>query len=476
VNCKALLYVSLYFPLFPASALLAIFVDRLPGADVGDDAPHVVVQVRFVQPNPHGQVRLVAFILGLDMGRGDVPDGLLVATKVLRDALEGVDQALLADVCDAAQRHPALAVDSLEGWHEQASALPATVSLNLCMDAGRLADGRVEDGDVARTMLVERGIHDAARLANVRLLGVRRMDDHALVCLIDVGRRPAGESQDVGHRAASYKAHATIAMPKENTILVGQVSILKGDAVRVKECVRVPAPDFAVESDGLGPVGWLVLLDVPPLFLGMVRTIPARASRRRRPTHALHQRLAVAPVHTPLNQWVPVPPLGSAGLHAMLLVRTDADPDVGRRAALSRRPTSHNASLPLVRAVGRQLANLAALVGKYGHEQRFPVSAPIEVNCREIAFLHPVQDESNLGQLRGDYLVHVLPGRGLLPFGINDYGKVRANLAQHDKSSNRRRLHPATRRPNLSSRHVFPNPFQPLIPDTRFSLHYHSLT
>lgn len=71
-----------------------------------------------------------------------------------------------------------------------------------------------------------------------------------------------------------------------------------------------------------------------------------------------------------------------------------------------------------------QLAHIAALRGQGWHQQRVVALATVHIAALELALAHVVQLDALLGQLGGDDLVHVVPGRGLLALRVHDDRQV----------------------------------------------------
>jgi hypothetical protein len=138
-------------------------------------------------------------VLDADVVVGDVSDRLLVAAKMLRDALEGVAQGLLLDVRQAALGHPALRVDTFQGLQESAIAVPALVALYPRLNAGRPATYRaIQDGQRPWAVLVQSS-NQPAQLTGVGLLGVLGCDDKALAVVDGAQYHPARKLKNVSH-------------------------------------------------------------------------------------------------------------------------------------------------------------------------------------------------------------------------------------------------------------------------------------
>lgn len=420
--------------------------------DTGTDD---LVQVGFIQPNPFGEVRFVVIVFGLNVSGGNIADGLLIATKLHRKLLEGIHKALSAYVGNAPKRHSSLCVNALQRLGKEAIALAASVSLDFGKDACWFPDWGIEESHFTLTMLVKSGIHNPTGLAHIGRFGVDGMDNHALVVFVNAGWLPARQSQDVGHSAESYKANPAVTVLKEDAVSLVQVSLVKGYAVMVKKGVGVSKPDFTVKLNGLLPVIWLVVSDVSPFLRSMVWAVPAGRTRGFRPPHTAHQINAFTPVHALLDEHIPIGPAAGGLGNALHLIGANSNPEVSRLNPLRHSPAMGYALLPLIGAITGKLSILAALVCKDRHQDGFPFFATPHINLGKKALRDTIKGDANSLQCWGDDRIHVLPGSGLLSLCVHYDSEIRRrNPSRNDKSCYRSRLHPATRRPYLSSFHV----------------------
>ncbi len=439
-------------------------VDEPPLPNVRDDAAHLPVDLGLVDAQPVRHGRPVVGLQAGDVLPGQVPDRLVVAAHILRNANEGIPQAVGLDEGGAPLGHAPVGQDAPQRLQEGLPAASALVPPHLGPQAGRRPTERsVQVGGLLGAVPVQ--VADGAALEAVgrlgRVLGLQHVHPVLLVAIQD---GPAVQVEDVGHPRIVVWNHlreaeaGRAAVSEQDAVGVRQVGLVQRHAVGVQEYVRVVGAQFVVQRHRLLPLR-RPQPNLAPLGLRVVGAVDAGRPGWPRPAHGLDQRHAVATVHPGFDEGVSVRPLGRPGdLDPLLLVHADAQPEVHRLHPLGVDPALDDLPLPVGAAEVRQLADLAALRGEGWHQERVPVLAAVQVPALELALADPMQRHAHRGERRGDDLVHVLPGRGLLPLGIHDDGQVRPQLPLNYQGRNPSRLHTPARRPNLCSSHArFPH-------------------
>ena len=430
---------------------------------VRDDAAQLSINLCFINAQPFRKPRLV---LDVELGNivtSQVANGLVVATDMLCDPDEGIAQALRLDVVNTPDRHAHFVLYATQGLNERAAALTALVPLGVGKDANRAATDRaISDVDWLRAVLVKVAYVPAFGAGGWRN-GVFSFNQVLFAIKGLVDDVPAIEVENVSHLLLSCIALPTGTIVTEKyPIALIEFGLIKWDAIGMQESVRVSQSDNSVGLDGQPPVIWLIIPNITPFALSMIRTLNARRPRRVRPPHISCERNTVTAIHSAFNQRIPIRPLFSShSRNSTYFINADAEPVIYGLNALSICPSFNYFPLPVRRTVICQLSNISALRCEYRHQECISLLPPVKVTMFKLTPTNAMKNNPNAFQRRGYNLVHIAPSSALLALGVNNYRKVGSQMPLHYKGSNCRRLDAATRRPKLSTHndipHVIPN-------------------